>query len=150
MPQPPVLTGQDIAEAQGAVTKLLEHSLAKTGTSREEYVVLRVLAARGPYASLEEALDYLAEQPQVGLTPEAATELLTRLEDRGFTSGTAPGSPGPAQATPEGKARLAELGEVVAPGTRALFAGLNSDDLATTHDVLARITTRATELVSQR
>lgn len=68
MPQPPALTGQDIAEAQGAVTRLLEHSLAGTGTSRYEYVVLRVLAVRGPYASPEELHAYLAGQPQVGLT----------------------------------------------------------------------------------
>lgn len=34
MPQSPALTGQDIAEAEGAVTRLLERSLAKTGTSR--------------------------------------------------------------------------------------------------------------------
>ena len=47
MTQPTALTGQDIAEAQGAVTRLLEHALAGTGTSRYEYVVLRVLAFRG-------------------------------------------------------------------------------------------------------
>jgi hypothetical protein len=34
MAQAPVLTGQDIAEAQGAVTQVLEHALAESGTTR--------------------------------------------------------------------------------------------------------------------
>ena len=149
MPQPPALTGQDIAEAQGAVTRLLEHSLAKTGTSRQEYVVLRVLAVRGPYASPEELHAYLAGQPQIGLTHAAAVELLGRLESQGLASGTTPGSRGPAEATPAGKARLAELAAAVAPGTQALYAGLDASDLLIAHDVLAQITTRAAELVNQ-
>lgn len=149
MPQPPALTGQDIAEAQGAVTRLLEHSLAGTGTSSQEYVVLRVLAFRGPYASPEDLHAYLAGQPQVGLTRATAVELLGRLEALGLASGTAPGSGGPAGATHEGKARLAELAAAVAPGTRALFAGLDPSDLLIAHNVLAELTTRAAELVGR-
>lgn len=149
MPQPPALTGQDIAEAEGAVTRLLEHSLVKTGTSRQEYIALRVLAVRGPYASPEELHAYLAGQPQIGLTRASAVELLGRLESRGLAAGTAPGSPGPAEATAAGKARLAELAAAVAPGTKALFAGFDPSDLSTAHDVLTQITARAAELVGQ-
>jgi len=149
MPHAPALTGQDIAEAQGAVTRLLEHSLAKTGTSSQEYVVLRVLAVRGPYASPEELHAYLAGQPQVGLTRAAAIDLLKGLEAKGLASGTMPGSPGPAEATQEGKARLAELAAAVAPRTQALFAGLDPSDLLIAHNVLAQLTTRATEMVGQ-
>jgi hypothetical protein len=149
MPQPPVLTGQDIAEAQGAITRLLEHSLAQTGVSRQEYVVLRVLVVRGPYASAEELHDYLAGQPQVGLTPQTTTEMLARFETQGLVAGTTLGSPGPAQATEEGKALLGRLTAAVAPGTRALFGGLDPADLATAHNVLAHIITRADELAAQ-
>jgi len=149
MSQPPALTGQDIGEAQGAVTRLLEHSLAKTGTSGQEYVVLRVLVLRGPYPSPEDLHAYLAGQPQVGLTRAAAIDLLGRLEAKGLASGTTPGSGGPAEATQEGKARLAELAAVVAPRTKALFAGLDPSDLRTVHNVLAQLTARATELAGQ-
>jgi hypothetical protein len=149
MPQPPILTGQDIAEAQGAVTRLLEHSLAATGVSRQEYVALRVLALRGPYPSPRDLHDYLASQPQVGLTAEAVIQLLARLEAQGLASGTTPGSPGPAEATPEGKSRLAQLTEAVAPGTRALFAGLDPDELAIARNLLAEITARATDLAAR-
>ena len=48
MTQPPVLTGQDIAEAEGAVTGLLERALAKEGATRQDYIALRVLTLRGP------------------------------------------------------------------------------------------------------
>jgi hypothetical protein len=149
MPQPPILTGQHIAEAEGAVTRLLEHSLAATGVSRQEYVVLRVLALRGPYASARDLHDYLASQPQVGLTTEAALQLLAGLEAQGLARGTTPGLPGPAEATPEGKARLAQLTEAVAPGTRALFAGLDPGELTIARNVLTQITTRATELAGR-
>ena len=63
MPQAPALTGQDIAEAEGAVTRLLERALAPTGTSRHQYVVLRVLTGRGPFTSPGELREYLAGQP---------------------------------------------------------------------------------------
>ncbi len=49
--QAPTLTGQDIGEAEGALTALLEQALAGTGTTRNEYITLRVLAVRGPFTS---------------------------------------------------------------------------------------------------
>lgn len=146
MSETPVLTGQDIAEAEGAVTRLLERALAPTGTSRPEYVVLRVLAGRGPFGSPGELHDYLAGQPQLGLTSEAVAALLAGLEAQGLAAGTALDSPGPAQATPEGTALLGRLTETVAPATRELYAGLDPGDLAVAHRVLTQIIARAAEL----
>jgi hypothetical protein len=121
MPQAPVLTGQDIAEAEGAVTGLLEQALAKEGTTRNEYLALRVLALRGPWASPRELHAFLAGQRQLGLTEAAAGELLARLEDQGLASGTAADGPGPAEATSEGAALHATLTAAVAPTTRELL-----------------------------
>jgi DNA-binding MarR family transcriptional regulator len=149
MAQAPTLTGQDIAEAQGAVTRLLEQALAKTGTSRQEYVVLRGLAIRGPFTSPKELHAYLAGQLQLGLTPAAVASLLAGLEEQGLASGTAVDDPGPARATPEGSARLARLTETVAPATRELFSGFDPDDLATAHRVLTQVTERADQLSEQ-
>ena len=151
MSQAPALTSQDIAEAEGAVTRLLlERALAPTGTSRHEYVVLRVLAGRGPFASPQELHEYLAGQPQLGLTPEAVAALLAGLEGQGLAVGTAVDSPGPAQATPEGAVRLGRLAETVTPVTRELYAGLDPDDLAVAHRVLTRVIARADELSARR
>jgi hypothetical protein len=149
MSQAPVLTGQDIAEAEGALTRLLEQSLAATNTSRVEYIALRVLVVRGPFTSPDELHDYLAGQPQLGLTQEATAGLLAGLQEQGLAAGTALGSPGPAKATERGAARLAELADAVAPTTRKLFGGLDPDELAIAHRVLEQIITRAGELIAQ-
>ena len=148
MPQAPILTGQDIAEAQGAVTLLLERALEPTGVGRHAYVALRVLVVRGPQAP-RELHAYLADQPQLGLSADAVAELLAGLEEDGHATGTAPDSPGPAQATPEGAALLARLNEAVAPATRALYAGLDPEELAVAHRVLLGVTQRAGELAAQ-
>ena len=100
MSQAPALTGQDIAEAEGAVTRLLERALAPTGTGRHQYVVLRVLTGRGPFTSPGELHEYLAGQPQLGLTPEAVAAVLAGLEVQGLAAGTALDSPGPALDSP--------------------------------------------------
>jgi hypothetical protein len=146
MAQAPTLTGQDIAEAQGAVTRLLERALAGTGTNRYEYVTLRVLTLRGPFASASELHEFLAGQAQLGLTPEAAAGLLGGIEERGLASGTALGGLGPAEATPAGTALLAKLTETVASTTRELFAASDPADLATAHRVLTHITQRADQI----
>jgi len=142
------LTGQDIAEAQGAVTRLLERALEPTGVSRHEYVALRVLVVRGPRAP-RELHAFLASQPQLGLSAEAVAELLAGLEAGGYAAGTAQDSPGPARATPEGTALLARLNEAAAPAIRALYAGLDPEDLAVAHRVLVGVTERADELATQ-
>ena len=147
MPQPPILTGQDIAEAQGAVTRLLERALEPTGVSRLEYVALRVLVVRGPRAP-RELHAFLAGQPQLGLSAAAVAELLAGLEDSGHATGTAQDFAGPAQATPEGTALLARLTEAAAPSIRALYAGFDPEDLAVAHRVLVGVTERADELAA--
>lgn len=148
MTQPPVLTGQDIAEAEGAVSRLLERVLAKEGTTRQEYIALRVLALRGPWASPRELHAFLLGQRQLGLTGAAATELLAGLEDQGLASGTAADGRGPAAATPDGTALHARLNEAVLPTTRELYAGLDPDDLAIARRVLTQVTKRADQLLT--
>lgn len=146
MTQPPFLTGQDIAEAQGAVQALLEQALDGTGTTSSEYVVLRVLAVRGPFASPASLHDYLAGQRQLALGPAAVAELLAELEARGLAIGTAREASGPAALTPEGAGVLRSLAETVAPTTREVFAGIVHEDLATAHRVLQQVIEQAQKL----
>ena len=146
MTDTPTLTGQDIGEAQGAVTGLLDRIVAGSGSTSSEYIVLRVLAGRGPWASAEALRDYLAGQPQLGLGAESAGSLLRGLEARGLITASAPG---PVQLTEEGNALLAGLGKAVAEVTARLYAGFGQDDLATAHRVLAEITERAGRLSAE-
>ncbi len=146
MPQPPTLTGQDIGEAEGAVRALLDRTLAGTATTSTEYVVLRVLAIRGPAASPAAFHEFLAGQRQLGLDPPAAAELLGGLEAKGLVSGSAPDGPGPTQLTAEGAALHASLADAVAKVTKRLYADFDPDDLATAHRVLAQVIERADRL----
>jgi hypothetical protein len=148
MTSAPTLTGQDVGEAEGALNGLLERILAgtNTGLSRTEYIVLRVLAVRGPAESPAALRDYLAEQPQLGLNRSSAAALLDDLETRGLITGGSSGVPGPTQLTPAGAAINASLAEAVRTVTVRLYADLDQGDLETAHRVLADVTERARRL----
>ena len=147
-PAPALLTGQDVGQAEGALTALLNRTLAasQTGVTRVEYVTLRLLAGRGPQPQPAAVHALLASQPQLGLDRGQVAELLGRLESRGLLSGSAADGPGPLQLTPAGVALNAQLAEAVVAATRPLYADFDPDDLATAHRVLVELTQRATRL----
>ena len=86
MPAPATLTGQDVGEAEGALTALLNQVLSNTDITRNQYITLRVLALRGPIPSPAELHDYLASQPQLGSDRSQIAELLLDLEAKGLRS----------------------------------------------------------------
>jgi hypothetical protein len=102
MAPPATLTGQDVGEAEGALTALLNQVLARsdTGITRTQYLALRVLALRGPVPSPAALHDHLADQPQVGLDRAQVAELFEGLEARGLVTGSAPDGPGPPGSPP--------------------------------------------------
>jgi DNA-binding MarR family transcriptional regulator len=142
------LTGQDVGEAEGALTALLDKVLAgtDTGITRPQYIALRVLALRGPAPAPAALHDYLAGQPQLGLDLSQVAELLRSLEASGLVTGSAPDGPGHTRLTPEGAALNAKLADAVAAFTKRLYADLDPDDLATAHRVLVEVTQRANRL----
>jgi DNA-binding MarR family transcriptional regulator len=142
------LTGQDVGEAEGALSGLLDDVLARTGSglSRPEYITLRVLALRGPMDSPAVFHDYLASQPQLRLDPAGAAKLLSGLESRGLISGCGPESHGPVQLTAAGADIHASVADAVLQVTSQLYADIDLDDLATAHNVLVELTQRATRM----
>lgn len=122
MPAPATLTGQDVGEAEGALTALLNHVLSNTDITRTQYITLRVLALRGPAPSPAELHDYLADQPQLALDRSQIAELLHGLEAKGLVAGSAADGPGPTQLTAEGAALHARLAEAVGAVTRRVYA----------------------------
>jgi DNA-binding MarR family transcriptional regulator len=139
---PPTLTGQDIAEVQGAMRAVLAEALDGTDVTSTEYVVLRVLAARGPYPEPSALHDFLAGQQQLNLTHAGAVALVDGLAARGLLDAAAP-----TRITDEGEALYRRLtAETVAPVTARLFADLHPGDLATTRRVLAELAQRANGL----
>jgi DNA-binding MarR family transcriptional regulator len=144
----PTLSGQDVGEAEGALTSLLERVLARsnTGLSRTTYIALRVLALRGSAQSLAAFRDFLASQPQLALDRAQAAELVQTLERDGVITTTSTDGPESIQLTPKGAALHASVAEAVLALTRRLYADLDAGDLATAHNVLAEVTQRATRL----
>jgi DNA-binding MarR family transcriptional regulator len=142
------LTGQDVGEAEGALTGLLERLLdgTNTGLSRTEYITLRLVAARGAAQSPAALHDFLADQPQLGLDRSQVAELLRGLEVRGLIANSDPADTDPIGLTAAGAARHASMAESVTAVTRRLYADLNPDDLAIAHNVLAEVTQRANRL----
>jgi DNA-binding MarR family transcriptional regulator len=150
-PAPAALTGQDVGEAEGALTALLDQVLAgtDTGITRPQYIALRVLA-RGPARSAADLQAYLAGQPQLGLDRSQAADLVRGLEASGLITGGAPDSPGPVRLTSEGAALNATLTDAVAAVTRRLYADLDLEALATAHRVLVTVAERANRLRARR
>ena len=147
MAPPATLTGQDVGEAEGALSALLDQALegADAGITRAQYIALRVVA-RGPALAPTALRDVLAGQPQLRLDRPRAAELLGGLAARGLLSGGDPGGPGPVQLTADGAALLARLGQAVAALSGQLYDGIDPADLATAHRVLVEVTERANRL----
>ena len=122
---------------------LLDRILAGSGSTSNDYVALRVLAARGPWASTEARRDYLAGQPQLDLDQRSAGTLLDGLRARGLITSDAAGDAGRVQLTASGADLHAGLVRAVAEATGELYGGIDRDDLATAHRVLVQVTERA-------
>jgi DNA-binding MarR family transcriptional regulator len=148
MTQPATLTGQDIGEAEGAVSALLDRFLQGTnsGISPNEYIVLRILAVRGPVGSPGDFHAYLAAQPQLHLDPPDVAALFHNLEARGLVSGSDPNGSGPTQLTPDGHALYTRLADAVTAVTRRLYGDFDPGDLAIAHRVLVGVIERANRL----
>lgn len=137
----PALTGQDIGEADGALTAVLEMALAPTGRSRTEYLTLRVVDVRGPYPLDTELIDYLQGQRQLGQPRQVITETVDRLRAEGLLTAS------PVELTGSGREVLRHLASAVIPRTRELFSGLDPADLAAAHRVLIELTDRARTMI---
>lgn len=141
MTNPPPLTGQDIGEADGSITAVLEHALAPSGRSRVEYLTLRVADVRGPYRSAADLIDHLAGQRQLGQTRPQLATIVQRLQTDGLLTAA------PVELTADGTRLLQDLVAAIAPMTRELFTDLDPADLTVAHNVLTELTRRARSLV---
>ncbi|HEX5204348.1 MarR family winged helix-turn-helix transcriptional regulator [Paractinoplanes rhizophilus] len=130
----PTLTGQTIAEAQGAVRALLDRTLAGSGLTSNEYVALRVADAR----RVDDLAGFLAGQRQLGLGPAGAAELVDGLRKRGLLCEDA--------ITPAGTELFAQVDARVNATTARLYDAMDADDLATAQRVLTDVIARAAEL----
>ena len=105
MPAPATLTGQDVGEAEGALTALLNQVLSNTDITRTQYITLRVLALRvlalrGPAPSPAELHDYLASQHSWGSIAPRSPSSCTASKPRAWSLAAPPMAPGPPSSPP--------------------------------------------------
>jgi hypothetical protein len=139
------LTGQDIAEAQGALASLLGEILAPHGISTTEFITMRVIVVRGKEMTLDQMKAFLVSQRQLGLNPEDADALFDGLRAKGWTAGGA--------LTGDGHSVFERLNALVGTLTPRVFAGFDAYDLEVAHQVMRKVVVNAgalrEELVSQ-
>jgi hypothetical protein len=81
--------GLSTSVAEGAPAALVERALGPSGRSRAEYLILRAVAAAGPFASLAELADHLVARSELGLDWRATRRVADRLRVEGML-GAAP------------------------------------------------------------
>ncbi|WP_433298626.1 hypothetical protein ACQP2F_43965 [Actinoplanes sp. CA-030573] len=129
------LTGQTIAEAQGAVRALLDRTLVDSGLDSNEFVALRV-ADTGRAG--DDLAGFLAGQRQLGLDPAGAAALVDGLQMRGLLCDAA--------ITPRGVEVLGGAQRRVAAVTAELYGPMDEEELAVAQRVLTEVIARAGEL----
>ncbi len=139
------LTGQDIAEAQGALASLLSDFLAPHGISSTQFILMRVIAVRGKEMTTDQMKGFLAAQRQLGLDPAGVDALFHDLEAKGWVIGSA--------LTAAGHSAFERLNALVNTLTPKVFAGFDANELEVAHEVMRKVIVNAgalrEELVSQ-
>jgi hypothetical protein len=133
------VTGQDIGTASFAIRGLLDDVLAAEGTTFEPWVVLNLLATRGPTFEREALVQALVTG--IRAEPNAIRQLVGQLELVGLVR---PAADGGVELSPTGVARFEQLRDAVARLTVELYAPFDRTDLAITRRVLVELTERAT------
>jgi hypothetical protein len=136
----PLLTGQHIAEAEGAVHGLLETVLSGAEVTADEYVLLRVVTLR-PGMTPAQAGDFLGAQRQLRRTRGELVAMLRGLADRGLVTGL--DGAGPVAPTDRGAALYARLFAAVQEVTPRIYRDLDPADLGRTKETLALVAERA-------
>ncbi|HKA83687.1 MAG TPA: MarR family winged helix-turn-helix transcriptional regulator [Acidimicrobiales bacterium] len=139
MSDTPTLTGQDIGQAERATRALLDRVLAQVQTTFHQSVVLNLTAN----APAPPEVDALVTRMAQGLKVDRSTArtAIDELVAGGLVDPS--GDPATLALTPEGAARFATIRRGIDQIAERLYGDLPSDDLATTHRILAIVTERA-------
>jgi DNA-binding MarR family transcriptional regulator len=137
MTHTPILTGQDIGQAERATRAVFDRLLAESGTTFNGWVILNDLDSNGPTLEQDAQVSRLAralrvDEPHVraalddvvghGLVGRAGTEITL---------------------TPAGEVRVRQVRAGIARIAARFYGDLPAEDLATAHRVLATVTERA-------
>jgi len=132
-----VAIGQAVGQAEAVLSRLLAGVLARTGTSRQDYIAMQRLTALGGEASRYEYVNDLSSWLHVDLW--GAGELAGSLAQAGLLDD----GDGMVRFAPPGAALRDQITGAASAVTRALLAPVDPADLATTIRTLEQVTARA-------
>jgi len=141
MTQAPVLTGQDIGEAQGAVRGLLDAVVAPHGVTSTDYVVLRLVAGGTAFASAPALARHLADLPQLGLDGDRAAATVDGLVRRGLLEDLT--QDGGIRLGDAGRALYEEVNARVGAAAADVYGSIDPQSLAIARAVLHQVIERA-------
>jgi DNA-binding MarR family transcriptional regulator len=139
MTSAPMLTGQDIGQAERATRALLDELLAATGLRFDQWVIVNLLATHDG-APERAAIETLVVRG-LHIARDTACDEIDELIRRGLVVPI--GRDARITLTGAGRARFRSVRAGIDRITERLYGGIPADDLATTHRVLAAVTERA-------
>jgi DNA-binding MarR family transcriptional regulator len=140
----PLLTTRMIGETENALRALLTKTLRGTGLDYQRWVVLSIVARTQSSISAATLATRISESLKI--EAPTAVALIDDLRGRHILDE----SGDPVALTADGTALFQRLDAEIGELTRALWAGLNADDLAAAHRVHSTITDRANQLLARR
>jgi DNA-binding MarR family transcriptional regulator len=148
--RPAPLFGQSVGEAQRALRALVDRVFDDAGTSFETWIVLNTLATQGPAipeAKLREDLEY-----GLSADPNTVTTLLDDLRSNGlirFTADSDSSDGRQVELSSSGAGLHQQLREAIVTASNRVTADIDTEELATTVNVLTAVKARAEALLDR-
>ncbi|MEV6008712.1 hypothetical protein AB0M29_18075 [Streptomyces sp. NPDC051976] len=136
----PTLNGQVIGQAHYATRAVLEHLLARTGTTFHQSVALNATADSGGAVDREQLITRMTSTLKIDAAAVLAT--IAELTDSKLME-TLPGDTSRLRLTDTGQALNREIRGAIGELTTRLYGALSADELATAGRILTVITARA-------
>ena len=136
----PTFTGQDIGLAHYATRALLEASLAESGTSFVDWLVINIVATDGPAVTRDHIVARITDGLKVDAS--AASEALDGVLATGLVTASTDDA-SRVDLTPAGEDLVRRVRAAIDRITEVVYGGRPADDLATAHRVLVTVRERA-------
>jgi DNA-binding MarR family transcriptional regulator len=142
MTDAPTLTSRTIGETENALQAILARTLTGTELDYHQWVALKVVSETSPPMSQAAVVQRLVGGLKID--EQRAVEVVARLQAKGTVTET----DDTLLLTPRGLSLYQRLDDEIRRLAQQMWAGLDTDDLATAHRVLSTITERANSLLA--
>jgi DNA-binding MarR family transcriptional regulator len=143
MTNAPTLTSRTIGEAENALQAILARTLTGTELDYHRWVALKLISETNPPVSEAAAVQQLVSGLKID--HPTAVEVIAKLD----TSAIVTRTDSTLVLTSQGTSLYQRLNDEIRQLAQQMWAGLDTEDLATAHRVLSTITERANLLLAR-